>query len=95
MTSGGMGRGQAIVPNLSLDVKEKNNEFEVAVDAPGMKKEGMLALWLKGVVRMLSCLLSSFCRSFLISLHPPSLPPFHSASRLRCDVREQRSACGV
>lgn len=42
LTIGGMGRGQAIVPPLTLDVKEKGNEFEIAVDAPGMKKEGTL-----------------------------------------------------
>ncbi|KAM3567422.1 hypothetical protein VYU27_010432 [Nannochloropsis oceanica] len=52
LTSGGMGRGQAIVPNLSLDVKEKNNEFEVAVDAPGMKKEDFDVTFENNVLRV-------------------------------------------
>jgi hypothetical protein len=40
----GTSRGQPVVPSLNLDVKEKNNEFQVAVDAPGMKKEGAFAV---------------------------------------------------
>lgn len=42
--STGTSRGQPVVPSLNLDVKEKNNEFQVAIDAPGMKKEGAFAV---------------------------------------------------
>ena len=43
---GGMGSAlarpgqQALVPALNLDVKETASDFQISVDAPGMKKEG-------------------------------------------------------
>lgn len=78
----GMGRGQAIVPPLNLDVKEKSNEFEIAVDAPGMKKEGTFCSVIGGdgvggwsVLLLLSFLLYVYSPSF-----PPSIPPSFQTS---------------
>ncbi|EWM22022.1 heat shock protein hsp20 [Nannochloropsis gaditana] len=50
--STGTSRGQPVVPSLNLDVKEKNNEFQVAIDAPGMKKEDFDVTFDNNVLRV-------------------------------------------
>jgi len=100
----GMGRGQAIVPPLNLDVKEKSNEFEIAVDAPGMKKEGTFVCIVMGrvggleewrVLFLLSFLLYAYSPSFPPSLPPSLLPDFdvtfdNNVLRVVCERKEEK-----